>query len=145
RTQADAPSAPPRPDVGEPTAAPGTRPAHKAGARTGAELSLAEEMEAEAIRCLGPAEGPGGLGRLGPYRVLRVLGSGGMGVVFEAEDPALRRKLALKVMSPGFAVGDGRARFLREAQATAALEHDHVVRVHKAGEDRGVLWIAMQL
>jgi WD40 repeat protein len=101
---------------------------------------------AERYDFLAPAEGEGELGRLGPYRVLRVLGSGGMGVVFEAEDPALRRRVALKVMRRGFAAGAvARKRFLREARATAGLQHDHVVRVHKAGEDRGVLWLAMQL
>src|SRR5262245_61436330 len=65
---------------------------------------------------LAPAEGPDELGRLGPYRVLQVLGAGGMGVVFLAEDPALKRKVALKAMLPALAVSNSaRKRFLREA------------------------------
>ncbi len=60
------------------------------------------------------------MGRLGPYRVLRVLGAGGMGVVFEAEDPKLQRRVALKVMRPSGAQQDVfRERFLREARAAA--------------------------
>src|SRR5439155_12374990 len=68
-----------------------------------------------------------GLSRLGGYQILRVLGQGGMGVVYEAEDEALGRRVALKVMRPELAGGgDARQRFLREARAAAALAHDHV-------------------
>jgi WD40 repeat protein len=95
---------------------------------------------------LAPAEGPGELGRLGPYRVLRVFGAGGMGVVFEAEDPQLRRPVALKVLRPALATSaSARARFLREAQAAAAVAHDHIVPVHQVGEDRGIPYLAMPL
>src|SRR5262249_57393115 len=73
---------------------------------------------------LGPPQSPDELGRLGGYRVLRALGQGGMGVVFEAEDVTLKRKVALKVMKPEAAAHpDGRARFLREARTAAALSH----------------------
>src|SRR5207237_2929809 len=51
----------------------------------------------EAHLCLKPPEGPEELGRLGPYRVLKVLGAGGMGVVFQAEDPQLKPPVALTV------------------------------------------------
>ncbi len=86
------------------------------------------------------------MGRLGPYRVLRVLGAGGMGVVFEAEDPKLQRRVALKVMRAGGSQqAVFRERFLREARAAARLEHDHVVPVYQVGEDRGVLFLAMPL
>jgi hypothetical protein len=92
------------------------------------------------------AQSPDEIGRLGGYRVLRVLGAGGMGVVFEAEDPRLKRRVALKVMKPELAAhAQSRHRFLREAQAMAALDHDHVVTVHQVGEDAGVPFVAMQL
>jgi serine/threonine protein kinase/WD40 repeat protein len=95
---------------------------------------------------LAPAEKPDEIGRLGSYRVLRVLGTGGMGVVFEAEDTQLRRKVALKVMKPAVAERpSARQRFLREARAAAAIEHDHIVPIYQVGEDRGVPFLAMQL
>jgi hypothetical protein len=93
---------------------------------------------------LAPPQCPDELGRLGPYRVLNVLGNGGMGVVFEAEDPQLRRKVALKAMLPTLAASEtARQRFLREAQMAAAIEHDHIVHIYQVGEDRGVPFIAM--
>lgn len=94
---------------------------------------------------LAPAKGPGELGWLGPYRVLKVLGTGGMGVVFMAEDPQLKRTVALKVMLPTLAATSAAQRFLREAQNTAALKHDHVVTIYQVGEDRGMPFLAMEL
>jgi hypothetical protein len=95
---------------------------------------------------LAPAQADDELGRLGPYRVLRVLGHGGMGVVYEAEDPLLQRKVALKVMLPALAASESaRERFLREARAAGAVEHDHIVPIYAVGEDRGVPFIAMPL
>ncbi len=90
--------------------------------------------------------GPGEIGRLGPYRVTGPIGAGGMGIVFRAEDPLLRRPVALKVMKRSLSAGaEARRRFLREAQAVAAIEHDHVVAIYQAGEERGVLFLAMPL
>lgn len=83
---------------------------------------------------------------LGPYRIVRRLGVGGMGVVLEAWDSALQRLVALKVISPDLADDPGfRARFTREARAQAALDSEHVVQVYAHGEDDGRLWIATQL
>jgi WD40 repeat protein len=104
------------------------------------------DEEEELYDFLAPAQSPDELGRLGGYRVLRVLGTGGMGVVFEAEDPQLKRRVALKVMKPGVADStSARKRFLREAQTAASVEHDHIVPVYQVGEDRGVPFIAMPL
>lgn len=94
---------------------------------------------------LGPARQPDELGRLGDYRILKLLGVGGMGMVFKAEDIRLGRLVALKVMLPHIAASpESKARFLREARATAALSHDHIVQIHQVGADRGVPFIAMQ-
>ena len=95
---------------------------------------------------LAAPQAPDELGQLGSYRVLQLLGAGGMGLVFAAEDRQLKRRVALKVMKPHLAAdADARHRFLREAQAAAAVEHDHVVAIYQVGEDRGVPFLAMPL
>lgn len=81
--------------------------------------------------------------RVGPYRIVRRIGSGGMGVVHEARDTALERPVALKVISPELADDPGfRERFTREARLQAALTSEHVLPVYAFGEDGGRLWIA---
>ena len=90
-----------------------------------------------------PPEAAGEIGRLGHYRVIRQLGQGGMGYVFEAEDVKLERRVALKVMNQKIAATDGaRARFITEARAMAAVRHDSVATIfevgqHDAGADDG--------
>lgn len=67
-------------------------------------------------------------------------------MVFQAADPQLERLVALKVMLPALAaVPTSRERFLREARAAAAIEHDHIITIHQVGEDRGVPFVAMPL
>ncbi|MEW2396881.1 protein kinase [Streptomyces sp. NPDC046862] len=72
------------------------------------------------------------------YRLVRPLGRGGMGEVWEAQDTSLRRPVAVKVISVlaggGSRADEARARFLREARITAALQHPHIVTVHDLGE-----------
>jgi hypothetical protein len=95
---------------------------------------------------LAPPQQPDEMGRLGPYRVLKVLGRGGMGIVFLAEDVQLKRLVALKAMLPSYSQDPShQQRFLREAQAAAAVEHDHIVAIHHTGQDRGVSFLAMPL
>ncbi|MFB8001639.1 bifunctional serine/threonine-protein kinase/ABC transporter substrate-binding protein [Nocardia sp. NPDC056000] len=79
------------------------------------------------------------------YQVERLLGSGGMGSVYLARHPRLPRMVALKVLSPEFA-GDAeiRARFEREAELIARLDHPNIVSVSDRGVENGRLWIAMQ-
>lgn len=84
--------------------------------------------------------------RLGGYRIVHELGHGGMGYVFEAADEVLARRVAVKVLAPEAARRPGAAeRFLREARAAAAVEHDHVVPVLHVGEDAGVPYLVMPL
>jgi urea transport system substrate-binding protein len=88
---------------------------------------------------------PGEIGWLAHYRVLRVLGRGGMGMVFQAEDTHLQRLVALKVILPQYAVNtSARERFLREARACAALKNDHIVTIYQVGQDRDIPYLAME-
>jgi serine/threonine protein kinase len=93
-----------------------------------------------------PAIQPDEIGRLANYRVLRLLGKGGMGVVFHAEDLALGRSVALKVMQPKLAETDGGwQRFLREARTMAAIKDEHFITIYQAGQEGDVVWFAMEL
>ncbi|WP_134768111.1 serine/threonine-protein kinase [Nocardioides sp. 1609] len=84
--------------------------------------------------------------QLGPFRLGRRLGVGGMGIVFLALDTQLNRQVALKVITPRIGDDEGfRARFTREAQAQASLDSPHVVQVYSFGEADGRLYIASQL
>ena len=80
------------------------------------------------------------------YRIERVLGTGGMGAVYLAANPILPRRDALKVLSAELSLDpDFRARFIREADVAAALDHPQIVSVYSRGQtDDGQLWIAMQ-
>ena len=83
--------------------------------------------------------------RLGDFRLIREIGRGGMGVVYEAHQISLDRRVALKVL-PFAAVLDSRriARFKHESQAAAQLDHPHIVSVYAVGVERGVHFYAMQ-
>ena len=95
---------------------------------------------------LAPPREPGEMGRLGGFRILQVLGAGGMGLVLRAEDTTIRRAVAMKVMKPGIAAQAGaRDRFLREARLVADLDHENIATIHHVGEDRGVPFFTMPL
>ena len=84
-------------------------------------------------------------GVFGSYRLLSIIGRGGMGVVYLAEETDLERRVALKVLAPQYTTDTGfRARFERESRLAAALDHPNVVPVYDAGEIDGVLFIAMR-
>ena len=79
------------------------------------------------------------------FKMVRVLGKGGMGTVYLAEDSTLKRSVAIKVMSKNLAQDNrGRDRFLREARAMATVEHPHVVQFHSFGEFSGQPYIVME-
>ena len=94
-------------------------------------------------RAAGPAaEEPAALGE---FRIIRELGRGGMGVVYEAEQTSLRRRVALKVLR--FGVGadeEAMQRFRREAETVARLHHTNIVPIFAVGCERGVHYYAMQ-
>src|SRR5262249_9890668 len=83
---------------------------------------------------------------LGEFRVVREIGRGGMGVVYEAEQVSLGRRVALKIL-PAAGAADARplARFQVEARVMAALHHPHIVPIFAVGCDQGVHYYAMQL
>src|SRR5262249_39915002 len=85
------------------------------------------------------------LEQLGDYRVIREIGRGGMGIVYEAEQEALGRHVALKVL-PSTAAADARCllRFRREARSAARLHHTNIVPVFDIGERGGIHYYAMQ-
>jgi WD40 repeat protein len=104
------------------------------------DLSLAVDPAPAARGAIG-----GRSRRLGDYRIVREVGRGGMGVVYEAEQVSLGRRVALKVL-PGHVAGDRRAleRFRREAKAAARLHHTNIVPVFEVGRDGDVAFYAMQ-
>lgn len=106
----------------------------------------ADKTEEEWVGLLGSPTEVGDLGSFGGYRVIRLLGAGGMGAVFLAREDSLNRNVALKLMKPAIA-GDptSRERFDREAKAQAALNHEHVAVIYGVGEEKGVPWLAMEL
>jgi YVTN family beta-propeller protein len=80
------------------------------------------------------------------YRIEGVLGRGGMGVVYRAFDPRLKRSVALKLVAPHLSGDESfRERFLRESELAASLEHPNVVPIHEAGEVGGQLYLVMRL
>ena len=82
---------------------------------------------------------------LGPYRIERVIGRGGMGVVYLAEDQELGRRVALKLL-PDEVAGDAdfRARFERESRLAASLDHPNIIPIFEAGELAGTVYLAMR-
>jgi serine/threonine-protein kinase len=96
------------------------------------------------LEFLAPTDDPAMLGRLGTYEVAGVIGCGGMGMVLKAFDRALSRNVAIKVLAPQLAISaSARRRFAREAQAAAAVVHEHVVPIHAVAEARGLPYFVM--
>src|SRR5215210_4487978 len=82
--------------------------------------------------------------QMGPYRLLREIGGGGMGTVYEAEDARLGRRVAIKLLPPEYSRDrKAKERFLREARAAAAVDHPNLCTVHDVGESDGRLYIVL--
>src|SRR4029077_4046512 len=104
------------------------------GADDGSDLAKAAPADGEAI------------GTLGDFLLVREIGRGGMGIVYEAEQESLGRRVALKVLPAGAALDERLAiRFLREARAAGRLQHPGIVPVFASRRAEGVLYFAMEL
>ena len=126
--------------AGQPTAEAG-RPTTVAGSRL---PNMSSPLSADDLT---PEEAdPAPPGRNGRYRVVRRLGAGGMGTVYLAEDPNLRRPVAIKVPRLAASLENrtaARQRFLREARAAAAVRHAHICPIHDVGEQTGTPFVVM--
>ena len=110
-----------------------------------AESSLDEER-LMALKMLERSESPDSLGKLNDYEVIDVLGRGGYGIVFEAMDKVLNRRIAIKILTPSLATqAFSRRRFIREARAAAAINHPNVVTIFGVEETHGVPFLVMEL
>ncbi len=88
---------------------------------------------------------PGRSGRIADYRLDGLIGRGGMGAVYLAQDERAGRTVALKVLAPELARDDAfRTRFLRESRAAAAVGHPHIIPVYDVGDEGGSLYLAMR-
>ncbi len=108
---------------------------------------LQAEVAAEYAQLVGPADtGLVPLRRIGPYRILEQLGSGGQGTVLLAEDTRLGRRVALKILAPhlDFVSSDRLARFRREAEVLSQLDHPAICAVYEADACDGVPFLAMR-
>src|SRR5215210_8159903 len=84
--------------------------------------------------------------RIGPYEIISALGAGGMGEVYRARDTKLNREVAIKVLLPAVANDPDRlARFSREAQVLASLNHPNIAHIHGLEESNGVRALVMEL
>jgi formylglycine-generating enzyme required for sulfatase activity len=109
---------------------------------------MEKDRSAELKAILGllqPAQENDELGRTSGYRLLKHIGTGGMGTVFRAEDLMLRRPVALKIMKPETQSNEGWARLQREARSMAAIKHEHLATVYGAGREGEVFFLAMEL
>jgi WD40 repeat protein/tRNA A-37 threonylcarbamoyl transferase component Bud32 len=111
------------------------------------EVPAVEQLagDDQVLACLTPTPERGELGRLDHYEVLQVVGRGATGLVLKARDTKLQRVVAIKVLAPRLAASDpARRRFVREAQAAAAVRDDHVVGIHAVHDDGPLPYLVME-
>ena len=106
-----------------------------------AQMEMVADRAAEILRCVTPDTDS--LGILGDYKLLRLIGAGSTGVVFQALDQPLHRTVALKVLRPSLGEA-ARTRFLTEAKLAASIEHANVVTIFQVGQVDRLAFMAMQ-
>ena len=106
-----------------------------------AQMEMVADRAAEILRCVAPDNDS--LGILGDYKLIRLIGAGSTGVVFQALDQPLNRTVALKVLRPSLGE-DARTRFLTEAKLAASIEHANVVTIFQVGQVDRLAFMAMQ-
>ncbi len=103
-----------------------------------------ENRAAEVNRLLPVSDHEGAIGRVGGYEIKRLLGAGSTGIVYEADDESLHRKVALKILRPSLGEA-ARDRFINEARAAAAISHSNVITIYQVGVEGPLAFIAMEL
>src|SRR5436190_10303754 len=130
---------------------PGTRPDRCPSCLLKAGLPSREGFGPAGTILVGPADAEGDKGlprageQFGRYRLIRILGGGGMGTVYEAEEVESSRLVALKVLAQALDSPEARKRFLREGQLAAAINHPNSVYVFGTEEIAGIPVISMEL
>ena len=107
------------------------------------DAEILADRAAEVLRCVSPDENDQTLGSIGSYQLIRLIGAGSTGVVFQAVDLNLDRKVALKVLRPSLG-SVARERFIAEARLAASVEHPNVVKIYQTGQENRLAYIAMQ-
>lgn len=106
--------------------------------------SPASQMASELLAEIPAKRSPGQ--SIGPYKILGLLGAGGMGEVYRASDPRLKREVAIKILPPEVLADTGRQkRFQREAEAISALNHPNILSVYDIGTENGTPYIVSEL
>ena len=128
----------------EPVAMPDSNASEDATGQTVMQATLSETgEEASELRQLSGAVGVGF--KIGPYQLVRKLGQGGMGAVYEAQHTKLDKTFALKVLPPGFASNAAAvSRFEREMKAVGKLDHPNIVKATNADEWQGTHYLVME-
>lgn len=99
---------------------------------------------ASLLQVLSPSDDPRAAGRIGPFEILGIVGSGGMGIVLKARDPALDRFVAIKMLAPHLASSkSARRRFAREARAAAAVIHENVIEIYQVAHWNDLPYLVM--
>ncbi len=108
--------------------------------------SPAAEMLSESTELLSPAKALVAGDKLGPYEIVALIGTGGMGEVYRARDPRLGRDVALKVLPVDMSHDAAhRSRFVQEARSASALNHPNIITIHEIERAAGIDFIAMEM